>query len=298
MTFYSESIYLDLKKNLHGMNYQQLAQETRDKQEGKYSKIEQQLQSDDLGSRAYLFFEEKEIVQEDIRNVAIYLRGLIADERFEQFPFTDVVTRINIILHKYMEQPSLLDNLVEYILSEVIGAVRAYLKFYFEAYRGSLQLPAVHHEFNQVAMIVYILTKVRGVKNVRKYMGHDVADLEPLVFFLVSSEERVPWETKYFLLLWLSVVLLIPFDLKRFDFEVVRLYYLAYYSETGFELIELLVLDFLKRSLKGSARVGEAASLCLSVLFRRPDMKAFEIFRGVVFWGLDEIAATGLPALS
>lgn len=289
MTFYSESIYLDLKKNLHGMNYQHLVQERIDKNEGKYSKIAQVLKSEDLGSKAYLFFEEKEIIKEDITNVTLYLKALIFGETYNNFPFNDVVTRINFILHKYLEQPSLLDNLVEFILSEIIDAFRLYLKTYFDNYKKNLTEQPILSEINQLAMIVYILTKVRGTKNVRKYLGHDVADLEPIIFFLLSSEEKVPWETKFFLLVWLSVVLMIPFDLKRFDFEIVRVYYMGHFSEQQFDLIELLILDYLKRSLKCSARIGEAVSLSVSVLFRRTEMRDLQIYQDLIFWGLDEI---------
>lgn len=289
MTFYSESIYLDLKKNLHGMNYQNLVQDRTNKNEGKYSQIEQRLQSEDLGLKTVLFFQENDIAREDVNNVCLYFKALVLGETYSNFPFTDVVTRINIILHKYLEQPSLLDNLVEFILSGIIDAFRLYLKTYFENYKKNLADQSIISEVNQLAMIVYILTKVRGTKNVRKYLGHDVADLEPIVFFLLSSEGRIPWETKFFLLVWLSVVLLIPFDLKRFDFEIIRVYYLGHFSEQQFDLIELLILDYLKRSLNGSSRIGEAVSLCISVLFRRTDMRDLQIYKDLIFWGLEEI---------
>jgi hypothetical protein len=290
MAFYSESIYLDLKKDLHGMHYKDLSKDQESKEEGTYSKVEQKIADADLGVRAYLFFEEKDMVKQDITNVTLYLKSLVSKKKIENFPFNDVVTRVTIVLHKYLEQPSLLDNLVEFILSEIIEAVRLYIKNYFENYKKNESIDVIHPEFNQIAMIVYILTKVRGSKNVRKYMGHDVADLEPIIFFLFSTEDRIPWETKFFMLSWLSVVLLMPFDLKRFDFEIVGQYYAKRFSAKMFDKIEMLILDYLKCSLKGSNRIGQAVSVSISVLFRRNEMREFSIFKDLIFWGLDEIA--------
>ena len=65
----------------------------------------------------------------------------------------------------------------------------------------------------------YLITKVRGFKNVLRHFPHEVADVEP-VMDMISAEDpmdKTNWETKYVLLLWLSVLVLIPFDLKRFD---------------------------------------------------------------------------------
>lgn len=65
----------------------------------------------------------------------------------------------------------------------------------------------------------YLTTKVRGFKNVLRHFPHEVSDVES-VMDMISAEDatdKTNWETKYVLLLWLSVLVLIPFDLKRFD---------------------------------------------------------------------------------
>ena len=49
-------------------------------------------------------------------------------------------------------------------------------------------------------------------------MSHDVADLEPVFEFLCAMNDRsIPWETRYICFIWLSLICMIPFDLKRVD---------------------------------------------------------------------------------
>ena len=58
------------------------------------------------------------------------------------------------------------------------------------------------------------LYKVRGHKNVVRHFPHEVEDL---VFVLDLLEGLVPgaaWEIKYVLILWLSIVVIIPFQVK------------------------------------------------------------------------------------
>jgi hypothetical protein len=68
-------------------------------------------------------------------------------------------------------------------------------------------------------MVVYHLTKVRGYKTVVKLFPHEVCELEPVLRLLQSQDQSdfETWETRYSLLLWMSMLALIPFDLKTVD---------------------------------------------------------------------------------
>lgn len=50
-------------------------------------------------------------------------------------------------------------------------------------------------------------------------MSHEVTDLEPVFEFLdrQDSTSNTSWEVRYISFVWLSLICMIPFDLKRID---------------------------------------------------------------------------------
>jgi hypothetical protein len=61
---------------------------------------------------------------------------------------------------------------------------------------------------------------VRGFKIVVRHFPHEVEDLEKVVGMLhqeAADTRAANWETRYVLLLWLSIIVLIPFNMARFD---------------------------------------------------------------------------------
>lgn len=47
-------------------------------------------------------------------------------------------------------------------------------------------------------------------------MPHEVTDLEPVFDYLCNMKDA-PWEIRYICFVWLSLICIIPFDLKRVD---------------------------------------------------------------------------------
>lgn len=66
---------------------------------------------------------------------------------------------------------------------------------------------------------MHMLAKMRGYKRIVQYLPHEIADLEPVVGLLEQQNPKDVelWPTRYMLLIWLSIVCMIPFDLTRFD---------------------------------------------------------------------------------
>ena len=77
------------------------------------------------------------------------------------------------------------------------------------------------HNFHELLQIVYILCKTRNYKAIIEYFPHEVKDLEPVIFYLSEQKtcDLTLWESKYVLLLWLSIIILVPFDLVTIDSE-------------------------------------------------------------------------------
>lgn len=91
------------------------------------------------------------------------------------------------------------------------------------------------------------------------FFPHEVADLAIALDYIELSDgpARLPynWRVRYIILLWISLVCMIPFDLAKFDTGIIR---------TG-KRIENLALEYLPTA--GLER--EAATTLLSKLFIR-----------------------------
>ena len=81
--------------------------------------------------------------------------------------------RLVAVLDRYQEQPSLLDQSLERMVTPLLEAVRAVA-------RGKESAKVLPH----VCRVMYTLCKVRGYKTIVKFVPHEVADLEPLVHLL------------------------------------------------------------------------------------------------------------------
>jgi hypothetical protein len=63
--------------------------------------------------------------------------------------------------------------------------------------------------------LISALCKVRGYKTVKKFFSHEASDLEPTLLCLQSQDRHSSetWTTRYSLLLWLSMLAMVPFDI-------------------------------------------------------------------------------------
>lgn len=136
------------------------------------------------------------------------------------------------ILDTYLEQPYLLDPHLGGLIGPIMQHVRKTLRSWHAirvgereaataAGLGSAFAFQVLHDphLNALLGIVYHSCKTRGFKHIVKLMPHEVADLEPAVQALCcqDSSDHQSWETRYVLLLWLSILVLVPFDLASID---------------------------------------------------------------------------------
>jgi len=87
---------------------------------------------------------------------------------------------------------------------------------------GDLQGQSMNEMGDEVFHMLYFITKTRGYKTVLKFLPHEVQDLEPAFAFLKAQDKRRPWETRYMLMLWLSLMCMIPFDLRSIDSEATK----------------------------------------------------------------------------
>ncbi|KFO76294.1 Tubulin-specific chaperone D, partial [Cuculus canorus] len=159
------------------------------------------------------------------------------------------------IMDKYQEQPHLLDRHLEWMMNSLLDIVRENVS----------PPPLVHLAFK----FLYIITKVRGYKRFLPLFPHEVGDLQPVLDMLVDQDPKdsESWETRYMLLLWLSMICLIPFDLARFDGNIS--------SEEGHARMPTMdrILQIAKCYLIVSDKARDAAAVLVSKFIVRPDVR-------------------------
>ncbi|XP_053850363.1 tubulin-specific chaperone D isoform X1 [Vidua macroura] len=159
------------------------------------------------------------------------------------------------IMDKYQEQPHLLDHHLEGMMNSLLEIV----------WDSGSPPSLVHLAFK----FLYIITKVRGYKRFLPRFPHEVRDLQPVLDLLAKQNPRDPetWETRYMLLLWLSMICLIPFDLARFDGNLIALEGQARQPTMD------RILDIAKCYLVVSDKARDAAAVLVSKFIVRPDVR-------------------------
>lgn len=109
------------------------------------------------------------------------------------------------ILSRYQEQPHLLNPHLPSLIEKLLNYIRM------------KDVPATL--FHAAFKYLYQFTKVRTYKIILKLLPHEIADLDFVLNALEQQNvgETNTWETRYMLLVWLSILVLNPFELARFD---------------------------------------------------------------------------------
>uniref|UniRef100_S4RVL6 Tubulin-folding cofactor D ARM repeats domain-containing protein n=1 Tax=Petromyzon marinus TaxID=7757 RepID=S4RVL6_PETMA len=166
-----------------------------------------------------------------------------------------ITERFFLIMSKYQEQPHLLDPHLEWMLDLMLPMVRS---------EDSPDLMHITCKF------LYIISKVRTYKPFIRLFPHEVADFEPVLALLEAQDpvDRETWQTRYILLLWLSMLSLIPFDLTRFDGALPG-------GASGTERKPVMerVLDVAKTYLVVTDLPRNAAATLVAKFVTRPDVK-------------------------
>jgi hypothetical protein len=164
-----------------------------------------------------------------------------------------------------------------------------------EAYIESLLKPAnpgvaTHIDIQTaLASILYTLCKVRGAKvivgflnNEPRYLDTILTKLEDLTFD--KSTEDPSWKVPYVLLLWLSHLLLTPFDLASISVRPVRdgSQTARMALHTDLPTVAQRVIQVGAIHLSASTKAQDAAAAMLVRLATRPDMQRFRVADALV----------------
>ncbi|XP_061567171.1 tubulin-specific chaperone D [Cololabis saira] len=181
--------------------------------------------------------------------------------------------RFLVIMNGYQEQPHLLDPHLEWMLNMLLDIARS----------EKSPLSLVHLSFK----FLYIICKVRGYKIFVQLFPHEVSDVQPVLELLSRQDpsDSETWETRYMLLLWLSMTCLIPFNLSLLDGHLE--------SDCGKakEPIMDQILAIAKLYLAVNDSPRDAATVLVSKFMTRPDMKQKRL-GDFLDWNLNTISQT------
>ncbi|XP_020583970.1 tubulin-folding cofactor D-like isoform X1 [Phalaenopsis equestris] len=207
------------------------------------------------------------------------------------------VNKIRSIIDKYQEQGQLLEPYLESIVNPLMSLVHS----------KSMQLRDGTYEvlvtIKPICIIIYSLVTVCGYKHIIRFFPHQVSDFEIAATLLenchngnsltsLRQESTGEMETKCVALLWLYILVLIPFDISSVDSSIANRNQLGVGEPSP---LVLKILEISKDHLSSSGPMRRFAGLVLSRFLTRPDMSTAFVsffdwtFEFLLSWTEDDI---------
>lgn len=195
--------------------------------------------------------------------------------------------KIRSIIDKYQEQGQLLEPYLESVVNPLMSLVQS----------KSMQLNSDTNDILDIikplCIIIYSLVTTCGYKSVIRFFPHQVSDFENAVALLekchnrnsltsLRQESTGEMESQCVALLWLYILVLIPFDISSVDTSI------AYSNHLGVcepSPLVLKILDISKEHLSRAGPMRRFSGLVLSRLLTRPDMPI--VFARFIEWTLE-----------
>ncbi|TKA75952.1 hypothetical protein B0A49_03710 [Cryomyces minteri] len=198
-------------------------------------------------------------------------------------------------IEPFQEEPQLLDVHLKKVLPPLVTAYLEYLQRPITTVvkSGTVTLS------NAVCRVVTTLCKVRGEKVIIGFLNNEPRFLEPILDAFEegsqpegSSVVRVPeaqstWEERYVLLLWLSHLMLAPFDLASISSKrPTPKHYEGVELPVGLPSVAHRTVSVCALHLSSATKARDAAAKLLVRLSLRPDMRAVGLLNSLIPWSL------------
>ncbi|KAJ5101766.1 Tubulin-specific chaperone D C-terminal [Penicillium alfredii] len=216
------------------------------------------------------------------------------------------------LLEPFQEWPQLLDPHLQKLLPPLVDAFLAFLVKHRDQYgsvASSTQDSSVYPLPRAICRLLYTFCKVRGVKVISRFLNNEPKYLEAMLrafiewdvdhsshsmdHLIESESRRLVWEERYMMLVWLSHLLLAPFDLASLSSDDIPVPYANLQQldwlrpETPMVAKSLLSVSLHYISASGKER--EAATALLARLVLRGDMQALGMLSGLTNWAFSII---------
>uniref|UniRef100_A0A0G4I9A1 Uncharacterized protein n=1 Tax=Chromera velia CCMP2878 TaxID=1169474 RepID=A0A0G4I9A1_9ALVE len=209
---------------------------------------------------------------------ATEVSSLIKDvcEKFQQVSVSEARAKCETavqILMEYQEQPGLLDRHMDDLVSPMMNRLSA-------CARTDPSLTSFEPHVHFIGSLAYTLAIIRGPKALMKHFPHQAEDLEFVLSCLETMDEQnfKSWHTRYVLLLWLALLMLVPFDFFALDSHAKAGGALRAEGDgeggqvAGPPALMVRTVELARRHLADSGRLRDAACALIAKLFTRPDV--------------------------
>lgn len=211
-------------------------------------------------SESSFFLEADEVLNDLIPKLSSSsLSSSSSDQQKKQQE--EALNRIESIFDKYLECPSLLDSKLESIVSTLSKAASCIAHKIYNSQNNENEVLLTSLISNLSAL--YFIAKVRGSKQIQKFLTHNASDVEPILQML-SLVPFNEWKAIYSLLLWIGMLSLVPFDLNTID------------STKDISLITKMI-STCQEHLSDTGPSRSIAATSLAKLLSRPDLESREL---------------------
>ncbi|KAK8161036.1 tubulin folding cofactor D C terminal-domain-containing protein [Phyllosticta citrichinensis] len=195
--------------------------------------------------------------------------------------------RLTSVIEPFQEDPQLLDAHLKHVVHPLVSA-------YLERLRlpsAAITKPKLVSISFAISRILYTLCKVRGEKIIVGFLNNEPRYFEPMLDHVEQGlqDDSFAWEEKYVGLLWLSHLMLAPFDLASISSyqppETAQ-------ARTGISLPDDLpgivnrIIPICINHLECATKERTTASGALVRLSLRPDMRRLGVLHSLVDWAL------------
>ena len=206
------------------------------------------------------------------------------------------------LLEPFQEWPQLLDPHLSRLVPPIVSAYLVYLTTRADTYAKSIEHPSPDAIPlpRGICRLLYTLCKTRGHKVISNFLSNEPKHIEPILSAYQrwsqvhsahdddqSSRQAMSWEENYIMLLWISHLMLTPFDLALISGDYLE----GPLAETIVLPAKLPpVAEYVTRiainNLGSPGKERDAARILLVRMVLRPDMHSFGLLEVVLDWAL------------
>ncbi|SLM39571.1 Tubulin-specific chaperone D, C-terminal [Lasallia pustulata] len=222
------------------------------------------------------------------------------------------------LLEPFQEWPQLLDPCLASILTPLISAYLSYLLNHKAKYYGPLpgSLATAIPLPRAISKLLYTLCKIRGEKVISRFFNNEPKFLEPMLdAFRAWNENTNPpgdmsshrygpmvWEERYIMLLWLSHLMLAPFDLASISSPELSQGDDNLHKDMKLPVelpaIARRIIPICTTYITVASKEREAARALLVRIAVRPDMRRVGLLDSSVHWALASLESESKEATS